>query len=505
MGLFDTETDPLGGASLDPSSVLDDQEAAAPVPGPVSLPDITPIVSAMPRQALPPPAPLPNPNQMTDPKARLMALFTAGFAMGAGPNSGVGAGALAGLQHIQEQKHQEALRQWQVNENQRQQQARIIEQQNAELDRQRAVSLQRSLQAFSQAATQAETKEDYDKLADAYGNGLTASGFRITPNWLRANVPWQAPNRIDKIKRAVTKWKANPNNQRLLDADPMTASKSPIVVDDGVPMPLGQALDAIGEGFAKDPSGGILIAPKPLAGTSPFDVKLNALMDQWRLENPGKVLDPKSKNDLIDNAIQASKEKAPESELDTALKQALLRDRNRQPDKLTKVEHKDPSTGKTVIEWIPESQLQGRAFEKGTNAVTENRLASAQAVNQTGQDIIAKLQDPAYSKAVGVAMGRFNSMRDFIGNPPPEFAELAGMIESYSLANMGVHGMRSSQGAEMIKKLLDQKHTPESLIATIKGLNQFSQHFMDNEGRQTTTPTKTQSALDAAKAKLNGR
>lgn len=160
-------------------------------------------------------------------------------------------------------------------------------------------------------------------------------------------------------------------------------------------------------------------------------------------------------------------------------------------DKLIKVEHKDPETGRTVIEWLPMSEVRGQKFEKGTSATTESRLASAQAVNQTGQDIIAKLSDPAVKRQLGPAMGRFNSVREFIGNPPPELAEIAGAIESYALANMGVHGMRSAQGAEQIKKLLDQKHTPESLIATIKGLNAFSQHFMQNEGRAVGTPTPT--------------
>lgn len=158
-------------------------------------------------------------------------------------------------------------------------------------------------------------------------------------------------------------------------------------------------------------------------------------------------------------------------------------------DKLVKVEHKDPVSGRTVIEWLPQSQVRGQTFDKGTNATTENRLASAEAVNQTGNDMIAKLSDPTYAKQVGVAMGRFNNLRDFVGDPSPEFAELKGTIESYALANMGVHGMRSAQGAQQIAKLMDQKHTPESLIATIRGLSQFSNHFMQNEGRPAVPAT----------------
>lgn len=152
-------------------------------------------------------------------------------------------------------------------------------------------------------------------------------------------------------------------------------------------------------------------------------------------------------------------------------------------DKLVKVEHRDPTTGRTVIEWLPQSDVRGRSFEKGASGATETRLASAEAVNQTGEDIIKQLRDPAFAAAVGPAMGRANTLRDFIGNPPPEYAELAGAIESYALANMGVHGMRSAQGAQQISRLLDQHHTPESLIAAINGLSKFSAHFMQNEGR----------------------
>lgn len=143
-------------------------------------------------------------------------------------------------------------------------------------------------------------------------------------------------------------------------------------------------------------------------------------------------------------------------------------------------------TAKAAI--APELQAKGfTAFNKPPSATVENRLASAQAVQQTGQDIISQLNDPKIRAMVGPAMGRFNSLRDFIGNPPPELSELAGSIESFALANMGVHGMRSVQGADEIKQLLDRKHTPDSLIKTIQGLNKFSEHFMTNEGRAPTS------------------
>jgi hypothetical protein len=134
----------------------------------------------------------------------------------------------------------------------------------------------------------------------------------------------------------------------------------------------------------------------------------------------------------------------------------------------------------------PFAPTTGTTANKAVGATLEARLASAQAVQQTGQDIVKQLSDPAFASKVGPVLGRYNTLRDFIGNPPPEYAQLAGEIESYSLASMGVHGMRSAQGAEQIKNLLDKKHTPESMIATINGLNAFSNHFMQNAGQGGT-------------------
>lgn len=130
------------------------------------------------------------------------------------------------------------------------------------------------------------------------------------------------------------------------------------------------------------------------------------------------------------------------------------------------------------------------------NAATANRLSSAQAVTQVGNDIIAKVSQPNVAAMLGPAMGRYNNLQEFVGSPPPEFAELAGDIESFSLANMGVHGMRSVQGADEIKKLLSGKHTPESLIAGLKGLMNFSNHFMENEGRKPTAGTGAKMTAD---------
>lgn len=265
--------------------------------------------------------------------------------------------------------------------------------------------------------------------------------------------------------------------------------------------PMAGRLRAIGQ--VKDQ--GITAEPPPMlaAGGAPQEIPgtvANAPMPSLRLVSKLPSQKQQFEADTLqqraDLAAQAAQDRADrqreaeQSRSELAKLAASLKPAP--PEKLIKVEHRGLD-GRSIVEWLPQSEVRGQTFQKPASGTTENRLASAEAVNQTGDDIIKKLSDPAYAKLVGPAIGRTNTLRDFIGNPPPEFSDLAGMIESYSLANMGVHGMRSAQGAEQIKKLLDQKHTPESLIKTIQGLNAFSSHFMENEGR--TPKASTPAAL----------
>lgn len=134
------------------------------------------------------------------------------------------------------------------------------------------------------------------------------------------------------------------------------------------------------------------------------------------------------------------------------------------------------------------------------DATTANRLQSAKAVTQTGDDIIAQLRDPKTAAQLGAVMSRYNNLADFVGNAPPEWSKLAGLIESYSLANMGVHGMRSNTGAEAIKQTLgQQRHNPASMIAAIQGINGFANHLLENNG-QGSTSAPAANADAAAKA-----
>lgn len=146
-------------------------------------------------------------------------------------------------------------------------------------------------------------------------------------------------------------------------------------------------------------------------------------------------------------------------------------------EKLVQVDMFDPETKKNVRTWVRQSELDGKTVQKPIGSASLSRAESAETVDKVGTDLIAKLTDAKFDSALGPVLGRFNTVRDFIGAPPPQFAELAGEIESFSLANMGVHGMRSAQGAQKIKEMLDQKLTPSALSAKIKGLLQFAKEF----------------------------
>lgn len=134
--------------------------------------------------------------------------------------------------------------------------------------------------------------------------------------------------------------------------------------------------------------------------------------------------------------------------------------------------------------------------KKALGATESNRAASAETVSRIATNLEDKLKDPKVSGALGPAMGRYNTLKEFIGNPPPELSDLAGEIESFALANMGVHGMRSVQGADKIAKLLNAKHTPESLAAAIRGLTVFSNEYLKTVGRgsKASSPSAKPSA-----------
>lgn len=316
---FDVSADPAQGQVLTPADGI-----AAPTPTDVGiLPDVANVLGPRPQLPLPPPPP-PPPSPLQDPRQQLLALAALGMALGQGPRGG-GAGALQGFSDASQQMHQEQLGRWQqiVQQNQRDQ-ALVVGQQRA-VDQdylKRENALKQTLINFKTASSKVGSKAEYDALADSYGNLLRASGYRtMSPDWLRANIPYMQPSESSTATKAFADWMKNPNNKRLLDENPQVALNSLVEVDlngDGVKerFPLAQLAEKAGQSFAHDATGFIAV-PKTPGGTSAFDVKYQALLSQFRAENRREP-NPKENNGLVDQAIVASKEK-PEPTADDAL------------------------------------------------------------------------------------------------------------------------------------------------------------------------------------------
>ncbi len=88
-----------------------------------------------------------------------------------------------------------------------------------------------------------------------------------------------------------------------------------------------------------------------------------------------------------------------------------------------------------------------------------------QIAGDTLQSHIAQVQDQ-----IGPVMGRYNSLADFVGNPPPEYKGLASELQSWIALHPAAHGFRGVKAVEEFQKTFGSTfNTPESLIAGIRG------------------------------------
>lgn len=354
MSQFEDEADPLGGTTLSPSPVLDTiGQANAP------LPDPTPILSTMPRMPVPQAPPMPT--GQLDSKQKLLTLMTAAFAMGAGPQSGLGVGALHGVANANEQHKQESLAQWKNQAGQVQQQARIVEQQQAELDRQRALKLQTTFENFRKDLPKVQSEDDYRKLVSMYSGGLQAAGYRITPDYFYANFRYTPPTDQQQIQKGLDAYFANPMVKELLKVDPGKAYAGAITyttTSDGkkqsVRMPIADAMKAIGQDlnvsqgdplFSTAGKGSEMQQALSTANTE-FEARFGRKPDKAKPDD----------NDWLTNRAHALTKK-PESDLDIALKKALL----------------DQRTTNAKDEGIPPERVAATA-----QAILENRMAPSQ-------------------------------------------------------------------------------------------------------------------------------
>jgi hypothetical protein len=333
MGQFDDTVDnAIGGTELSPSPQLDPiGQQAAP------LPDVSPILSSMPGIPQPPPTPPPPVNLPLSPKQKLMALFATSFALGAGPHSGEAMGALQGLAAERQKEQQNAMLQWNVQRQQNDQQRKIVEQQQAELDRQRSLKLTQTFDNFRkdlQKVQETGTDEDYRKLVSMYSGALTASGFRVPPQYFYQNFKFTPPTEQQAIQKALTTYYADPLNKKLLETNPSQVEAGAITYKatiNGQPVLKRLSIADARKALGVDNN---VINGQPMfstLGKGP-EIQQDTARATAEIEAElGRPLDPKSKSD--NNALMKrvgefqAQRKPPESALDTALKQSLLAQR----------------------------------------------------------------------------------------------------------------------------------------------------------------------------------
>lgn len=127
----------------------------------------------------------------------------------------------------------------------------------------------------------------------------------------------------------------------------------------------------------------------------------------------------------------------------------------------------DPSTGAPPPgQPMIDGQVVGTRNKMPT--VIEDRAQQAQTIAGTSADLINSIK--ANKSVIGPIMGRYGSLTDFVGNPPPEYARMASELVTYIALQPAAHGFRGLRAvAEFEKSIGTPIRTPEALIAAIEG------------------------------------
>lgn len=332
MGQFDDSVDEsIGGTTLEPSPALDPVGQQN-----VPLPDVSPLVSTMPRLPMPPPPGPPPTNIPMTPAQRLMTLFAASFALGAGPHSGEAMGALNGIAQERQKQQQQAMQQWQYQAGQSQQQAKIVEQQNAELDRQRALKLQTTFENFRKELPKAQSEDDYRKLVEAYSGGLQASGYRVPPEYFYQNFKFTPPTEQQQIQTALDRYYKDKSIAELMKTNPELVDKGAIEYTTTVNgqkvnkrLSINDARKALGIDLN-------VVNGDPLFSTlgKGTEIQQDTARATAELEAQlGRKLDPRSKSDnnlLMARVGEMQKSRKPEDPLLAEIRQLTLDTRRQQ-------------------------------------------------------------------------------------------------------------------------------------------------------------------------------
>jgi hypothetical protein len=129
----------------------------------------------------------------------------------------------------------------------------------------------------------------------------------------------------------------------------------------------------------------------------------------------------------------------------------------------------DAAAANVASGWVPKAT----ADEKKKAELAENIAYNANEVN----NILARRPD-----IVGAVAGRITNTKQMIGNDDPDISALGTEIHNISMANSGVHGMRSQQGVEEGERniLNNFKNGPNAVGGALKANVGSVQTFIDD-------------------------
>lgn len=200
------------------------------------------------------PPPKPDLTRKPDKTRDLVRLALTGLALGLGPGRGTGLAAglsMADQQYRQDQRlrEQDALRQYQTQYTDWQQQARAYQQ---EADR-RGQMLVKTLDNLAADIEGTRSSNDAERVYQMYGQALTAYGFRgYDAESLKRKI--KSPDRKARAMKAVDAFLKNPAFKSAYEQDPESVSQATVEVD-GVPVTLAEAMEIAGSGMINRETG----------------------------------------------------------------------------------------------------------------------------------------------------------------------------------------------------------------------------------------------------------
>lgn len=254
-GFSDTApTDPVAAAA---NALPDDTSALADAPDvsdagqqAAPLPDPAPWVAQTPRIPVPTTPPMPGSPLQSDPRARLIAIAALGAALGAGPRTGVGVGALHGALQAMADKHADDLQRWKFAASEAEKQQQAVQSQQAIQDRQTTAKLQTTFAQIRMDVSNAKDEDDYRKKIGTWAGLLQLDGVRMQPQALMAQFPYAPASDDDLVKQKVDAYFKSPYITALMKTNPTAAMAGAVSYQRNgvtVRLPIKDALSRIGQ------------------------------------------------------------------------------------------------------------------------------------------------------------------------------------------------------------------------------------------------------------------